>query len=105
MRVIDINKTGYVSRAEFVPLVRNLNDQVTLQHTRTLMNFLESNGKISVYEFTRLCMEILNQQIGGGQYAFMQVQPIIQKIINELSIDCDRFFDDVAEKNDEYLED
>jgi hypothetical protein len=32
-------------------------------------------------------------------YAFMQVLPIIQKIVNELSIDCDRFFDEVADLN------
>ena len=31
----------------------------------------------------------------------MQVQPVIKKIINELSIDCDRFFDEVADKNEE----
>lgn len=36
-------------------------------------------------------------------YAFLQVQPIIQKIINSLSLDCDRFFDQVADTNHEFL--
>lgn len=34
----------------------------------------------------------------------MQVQPIIQMIINQLSIDCDRFFDQVADENQAYYE-
>ena len=55
-------------------------------------------------EFLRFCTDVLNQQIGGGVFAFMQVQPVIQRIINELSVDCDRFFDDVADANEEYLE-
>jgi hypothetical protein len=31
----------------------------------------------------------------------MQVQPILQKIINELAIDCDKFFDEVADLNEQ----
>ena len=34
----------------------------------------------------------------------MQVRPVIQRIINELSVDCDRFFDDVADANEEYFQ-
>jgi len=30
--------------------------------------------------------------------------PIIQKIVNELSIDCDRFFDEVADFNQAWLD-
>jgi hypothetical protein len=30
----------------------------------------------------------------------MQVQPILQKIINELAIDSDKFFDELAELNE-----
>ena len=64
----------------------------------------ESNrGRISITEFLRFSVEVLNQQIGGGVFAFMQVQPVIQRIINELSVDCDRFFDEVADANDVYL--
>jgi hypothetical protein len=36
-------------------------------------------------------------------YAFMQVQPVIQQIINQLAIDADKFFDEVAYKNDALL--
>lgn len=35
----------------------------------------------------------------------MQVQPIFQKIINELAIDCDKFFDEVAELNEHFEDD
>jgi hypothetical protein len=34
----------------------------------------------------------------------MQVQPIIQKVINELSIDCDKFFDEVADLNQAWMD-
>lgn len=34
----------------------------------------------------------------------MQVKPIIQKIINELSVDCDVFFDKIAKLNQEQLD-
>jgi hypothetical protein len=33
----------------------------------------------------------------------MQAQPIIENIINQLAIDCDKFFDEVAELNQEWL--
>lgn len=33
----------------------------------------------------------------------MQVKPIIQKIIGQLAIDCDKFFDEVADKNEVLL--
>ena len=62
-----------------------------------------STGKISVAELVALLQDLLNQQIGGGVYAFMQVRPLVQKIINQLAIDADKFFDDLAEKNDELL--
>jgi hypothetical protein len=32
------------------------------------------------------------------------VQPIIKKIINELSIDCDKFFDEVADLNQAWMD-
>lgn len=41
--------------------------------------------------------------IGGGAFAFSQIQPIIQRIVNELSVDCDRFFDEMAELNQIWL--
>ncbi len=46
----------------------------------------------------------MNNQTGGGIYAFMQVQPILQRIINELAIDCDKFFDEVADLNEQLLD-
>ena len=35
----------------------------------------------------------------------MQVQPMLQKIINELAIDCDKFFDEVADINEQLIQD
>ena len=42
----------------------------------------------------------MNTQASGGLYGFMQVQPILQKIINELAVDCDKFFDELADLNE-----
>lgn len=41
--------------------------------------------------------------MGGGIYSFMQVRPIIARIISQLAVDCDRFFDEVANENEEVL--
>ena len=66
--------------------------------------FDDSNkGRIVILEFLKVCQEILNNMIGGGVYAFVQVQPILVRIVNELSIDCDRFFDEVANMNQDWL--
>ncbi len=67
------------------------------------MNFFDDKnmGTISVVEFVKSLQEIINHQVGGGVYAFMQIQPILQKIINELAIDCDKFFDELADLNEQ----
>lgn len=103
---MDVNGTGFVSRPEFVSVCQQLSDVATLDQIRALTNFLDdkNTGKVSVQEFLRVCTETLNSQIGGGVFSFMQVQPVIQKIINELSVDCDRFFDEVADANEKYIE-
>jgi len=105
-QTIDINNTGYLTRAEFTHVLNNLVEDLPLEHIRLITSFFDdrNNGRISTMEFLRVCLEILNQNIGGGVFAFVQVQPIIQKIINTLSIDCDRFFDQVADQNQEFLE-
>ena len=100
---LDINNTGYLTRSEFIHVCKQLCESLKLEQIRILQSYLDDKnlGKISIIEFLRLVQELLNQQIGGGVFAFMQVQPVIKKIINELSIDCDRFFDEVADKNEE----
>ncbi len=47
----------------------------------------------------------MNTQASGGLYAFMQVQPILQKIINELAVDSDKFFDELADLNEQLADD
>jgi Ca2+-binding EF-hand superfamily protein len=103
--VLDVNKTGFISRADFSQAIRGLCETITLDQARLLLTFFDerSTGKISVAELVALLQDLLNQQIGGGVYAFMQVRPLVQKIINQLAIDADKFFDDLAEKNDELL--
>lgn len=100
-----MNKNGYFSRAEFCTIVNQLNENIPLEHVRILMQFFDdrNTGKIAILEFLKVCQEILNNMIGGGVYAWIQVQPILVKIINELSIDCDRFFDEVANLNQEWI--
>ena len=103
---LDVNNTGYLTRAEFSQVCHSLAPEVSLDHVRQLMAYYDeqNKGKISIMDFLRFCVEVLNQQIGGGVFAFMQVQPVIQRIINELAVDCDRFFDDVADANEEHLQ-
>lgn len=59
---MDINKTGYLSRAEFVTVIHNLSESITLDSLRVVMQFLDdkSTGRISVFEFLRVVLEILN---------------------------------------------
>lgn len=103
---MDFQKSGYLSRADFTSFIHSLAPTIQLEKVRYLCQFLDSsdNGKISVMEFAKLIMEIFNNNIGGGAYSFIQVQPLIHKIINGLSVDCDRFFDDVSDKNQAYIE-
>ena len=87
-------------------MCRSLAPELDLNdHVRQLTAYYDEHnkGKISIMEFLRLCVDVLNQQIGGGVFAQMQVQPVIQRIINELSVDCDRFFDEVADANEVFL--
>jgi hypothetical protein len=65
----------------------------------------KQTGKISVVEVVKAIQDITAQQQGGGLYAFMQAQPILQKVINELAIDCDKFFDEVADLNEAIIQD
>lgn len=60
---MDINKTGYLSRAEFVTVMHGLSEAVPLEHLRVVMQFLDdkNTGKISIFEFLRIVLEILNQ--------------------------------------------
>ena len=55
--------------------MHNLADSVQLENLRIICTFFDerNTGKINVFEVIRVIQEILNQQIGGGVYAFMQV--------------------------------
>lgn len=59
---MDVNKTGYNSRAEFTNIVNQLAENVPLESVRKVVNFLDNNGtgKVSIVEFLRLCQELLN---------------------------------------------
>lgn len=85
--------------------MRSLCDTFTLDQARLLHVYFDERGtgKISVSELSMALQDLINQQIGGGIFAFMQVKPIIQKIIGQLAIDCDKFFDEVADKNEALL--
>lgn len=105
IQVLDVNGTGFATRAEFSQVVRGLCESITLDETRLLLSFFDERGtgRLAVAEVVALVQDLINQQVGGGVYAFMQVQPLIQRIINQLAIDADKFFDEVAHKNDEVL--
>lgn len=72
---IDVNKTGYLSRPEFIDFMKALVPEMELAQVRVLSAYFDGGGagKISIYEFSRVILDILNQQIGGGIYAHQQV--------------------------------
>jgi hypothetical protein len=51
-------------------------------------------------EVIHVIQSTIDQQIGGGIYSFMLVKPLINKIINSLAIEADKFFDELSEKNE-----
>ena len=104
--IFDQARTGYVSRNDFANTLKTLEGDISLEEARSLMIFYDdkNTGKISVVEVVKSIQDIIQQQQGGGLYAFMQVQPIIHKIVNELAIDCDKFFDELADLNEQMLD-
>jgi hypothetical protein len=68
---------------------------------RKLSNFFDNahSGSVAVIDFVGICQDLMNQKIGSGVFLHMQAQPIIQNIVNSLAIDCDKFFDEVADLN------
>jgi hypothetical protein len=105
--ILDSARTGYMSRKDFSVTLRRLESNLSLDEARMLMTFFDdkNTGKISVFDVVKAIQDILNSQASGGLYAFMQVQPILTKIINELAVDCDKFFDEVADLNQQCNED
>jgi Ca2+-binding EF-hand superfamily protein len=57
MCAMDINKTGYVSRTEYVKLIQSLCESVPLASVRKVMNFLDNHntGRIVIIEFLKFC--------------------------------------------------
>lgn len=78
-QALDINGTGYLTRAEFNTVCHKLVENIPLEHIRIVTAFFDdrNNGRVSCQEFIRVCLEILNQNIGGGVFAYLQVQPVI----------------------------
>ena len=70
---LDINGTGYLTRAEFSKICQRLCEDLSIEHIRLVTQFFDDRdlGRVSVMEFVRVCMEILNQNIGGGVYAYL----------------------------------
>ena len=69
-----MNNTGYLNRGEFAAVCRSLAPGVPHDHVRQLMGYYDEQNKgkgVSIMEFLRFCVEVLNQQIGGGVFAFM----------------------------------
>jgi hypothetical protein len=103
--LLDAGRSGFIQRADLSQVVRGLCESISLGDVRVLLDFLDERGtgKIQITEFIRMLQDILNHQIGGGIYAFMQVQPVLRRIINGLAIDADKFFDEIAYKNEQYV--
>lgn len=55
IQLFDINKTGFISRAEFSQVIKTLEAGISLDQVRMLMNFFDdkNTGKLSVVEFVK----------------------------------------------------
>ena len=62
-QAIDINGTGYLTRAEFSHVIHSLVEELPLEHIRLITQFFDdrNTGKVSTMEFLRVSHEILNQ--------------------------------------------
>lgn len=58
---MDINKTGYINRAEFKQAIMQLVQLKNVEMT-ILYSFLDDKnaGKIAIMEFLKICLEMLN---------------------------------------------
>ena len=70
-KALDINGTGYLTRAEFSHVCHNLVDDMPMDRIRTITQFFDDRnvGRISTIELCRVCCELLNNSIGGGVFA------------------------------------
>jgi len=61
-QALDINGTGYLTRAEFNTVCHKLVENIPLEHIRIVTSFFDdrNNGRVSCQEFLRVCLEILN---------------------------------------------
>lgn len=59
---MDINRTGYINRGEFKQAVQQLNSSLKTGDLLTLYLFLDEKnmGKISIHEFLKVCLDVLN---------------------------------------------
>jgi hypothetical protein len=74
---MDVHRTGFVTRAEFAQIIRGLCEKIKRSEEGTLADFFEKGAGVSVTEMVALLQELINKQVGGGVFAFLQVQPVI----------------------------
>ena len=60
---LDINNTGWLTKAEFSQVCLSLAPEAGLEHVRQLTSYYDEQGKgrISISEFLKVCIEVLNQ--------------------------------------------
>jgi Ca2+-binding EF-hand superfamily protein len=83
IQLLDTNKTGVIKRKDLADRLRGLCESVPLDSTRALATYFDERGtgNISVAEICQAIGDQINQLLGGGVFAFMQVRPIIARII------------------------
>jgi accessory colonization factor AcfC len=75
IQVLDVRKTGFITRTEFAQIIRGLCEKITRKQEIMLSDFFERGAGVSVTEMVALLQDLINQQVGG--FAFLQVQPVI----------------------------
>jgi Ca2+-binding EF-hand superfamily protein len=61
IQVLDINKTGFITRAEFAQIIRGLCEKITRKQELMLTEFFERGAGVSVTEMVALLQDLINQ--------------------------------------------
>mgnify|MGYP000173574077 CR=1 FL=1 len=74
IQVLDINGTGFMSRAEFSQVVRGLCESISLEQTRLLLAFFDerSSGKIAVPELVALLQDLIKAKPSSAKGQYLQ---------------------------------
>jgi Ca2+-binding EF-hand superfamily protein len=61
IQVLDVHRTGFITRAEFAQIIRGLSEKITRKQEIMLIEFFERGAGVSVTEMVALLQDLINQ--------------------------------------------